>query len=87
MGRLANLLGTKSVWEDGKAVTQCRDKGKWRTMTKFEIRNNRAYASQMQLYGFNRPASDSLQLAVLGESGTRPKDDIISDPWCESEDV
>ena len=27
---------------------QCRDKGKWRTMTKFEIRNNMAYASQMQ---------------------------------------
>ena len=23
-------------------VTQCRDKGKWRTMTKFEIRNNMA---------------------------------------------
>ena len=27
---------------------QCRDKDKWRTMTKFEIRNNMAYASQMQ---------------------------------------
>ena len=27
---------------------QCRDKGQWRTMTKFEIRNNMAYASQMQ---------------------------------------
>ena len=27
---------------------QCRDKGQWRTMTKFEIRNNIAYASQMQ---------------------------------------
>ena len=33
---------------DGTAVTQRRDKGKWRTMTKFEIRNNMAYASQMQ---------------------------------------
>ena len=27
---------------------QCRDKGQWRTMTKFEIRNNMAYASQVQ---------------------------------------
>ena len=29
---------------------QCRDKGRWRTMTKFEIRirNDVAYASQMQ---------------------------------------
>ena len=48
LGRLANLLDTKFVWEDGTAVTQCRDKGKWRTMTKFEIRNNMVYASQMQ---------------------------------------
>ena len=48
LGRLANLLDTKFVWEDGTAVMQCRDKGKWRTMTKFEIRNNTAYASQMQ---------------------------------------
>ena len=48
LGRLANLLDTKFVWEDGTAVMQCRDKGKWRTMTKFEIRNNMAYASQMQ---------------------------------------
>ena len=43
-----NLLDTKFVWEDGTAVMQCRDKGKWRTMTKFEIRNKMAYASQMQ---------------------------------------
>ena len=48
LGRLTNLLDTKFVWEDGTAVTHCRDKGKWRTMTKFEIRNNMAYASQMQ---------------------------------------
>ena len=48
LGRLTNLLDTKFVWEDGTAVMQCRDKGKWRTMTKFEIRNNMAYASQMQ---------------------------------------
>ena len=48
LGRLTNLLDTKFVWENGTAVMQCRDKGKWRTMTKFEIRNNMAYASQMQ---------------------------------------
>ena len=48
LGRLANLLDTKFVWENGEAVMQCRDKSKWRTMTKFEIRNNMAYASQMQ---------------------------------------
>ena len=48
LGRLTNLLDTKLVWEDGTAVMQCRDKGKWRTMTKFEIRNNMAYAGQMQ---------------------------------------
>ena len=48
LGRLTNLPDTKFVWEDGIAVMQCRDKGKWRTMTKFEIRNNMAYASQMQ---------------------------------------
>ena len=27
---------------------QCRGKGRWRTMTKREVRNNMAYASQMQ---------------------------------------
>ena len=32
----------------GRLANQCRDKGKWRTMTTFEIRNNMAYASQMQ---------------------------------------
>ena len=48
-GRLANLLETKFIWENGEAWMQCRDKGHWRTMTKFEIRNNMAYASQMQL--------------------------------------
>ena len=47
LGRLANLLDTKFVWENGEAVMQCREKGKWRTMTKFEIRNHMAYASQM----------------------------------------
>ena len=42
LGRLTNLLDTKFVWENGTAVMQCRDNGKWRTMTKFEIRNNMA---------------------------------------------
>ena len=27
LGRLANLLDTKFVWENGEAVMQCRDKG------------------------------------------------------------
>ena len=48
LGRLANLLDTKFFWENGEALMQCRDKRQWRTMTKFEIRNNMAYASQMQ---------------------------------------
>ena len=48
LGRLANLLDTKFVWENGEALMQCRDKEQWRTMTKFEIRNNMAYASQVQ---------------------------------------
>ena len=48
LGRLANLLDTRLSGRNGEAVRQCRDKGKWRTMTKFEIRNNMAYASQMQ---------------------------------------
>ena len=48
LGRLANLLDIKFVWENGEAVMQCRDKGRWCTMKKFEVRNNMAYASQMQ---------------------------------------
>ena len=48
LGRLANLLDTKFIWENGEALMQYREKGQWRTMTKFEIRNNMAYASQMQ---------------------------------------
>ena len=27
LGRLANLLDTKFVWENGEALMQCRDKG------------------------------------------------------------
>ena len=37
--------------------------------------------------GSTGPASDSLQLAILGESRARPKDDFTSNSWCESEDV
>ena len=48
LGRLANLLNTKFILENGEALMQCRDKGQWRTMTKLEIRSNMAYASQMQ---------------------------------------
>ena len=33
LGRLANLLDTKFVWENGEAVMQCRDKGDWRTVS------------------------------------------------------
>ena len=77
LGRLANLLDTKFVWEDSTAVMQCRDKGKWRTMTKFEIRNNMAHASQMQfevlrrdLLGPASQTSNSIQVAILGKSRT-----------------
>ena len=48
LGRLANLLDTKFVWENGQAFMQCRDKRQWMSMTKFEVRNNMAYASQVQ---------------------------------------
>ena len=46
--RLANLLDTNFVWESGQAFAQCRYKGQCKTMTKFEVCNNMAYASQMQ---------------------------------------
>ena len=29
LGRLANLLD-KFIWENGEALTQCRDKGHWK---------------------------------------------------------
>ena len=48
LGRLANLLDTKFIWENGQALMQCHDRGQWKTMTKFEVRSNMAYASQMQ---------------------------------------
>ena len=76
LGRLANLLDTKFVWENGEAVVQRRDKGKWRTMTKPEIRNDMAYASQMQfdvlrsIMGPTSQTPDCVQPAALGESST-----------------
>ena len=45
LGRLANLLDTKFIWENGQALMQCRDKGQWKTMAKLEVRSNMAYAS------------------------------------------
>ena len=38
-------LDTKFIWENGETLMQCRDKGHWKTMTKFEVRNSMAYAS------------------------------------------
>ena len=40
--------------ENGQAFTQCRDKAQWKTMTKFEARNNMAYVSQMQFEVLHR---------------------------------
>ena len=87
LGRLANLLDTKIldtkfVWENGEAMMQCRDKGQWCRMTKFEIRNNMAYADMIcksnairsvaqGLMGPTSQTSDNVQLALLGESSTR----------------
>ena len=48
LGRLANILDTKFIWEKGEALTQCRDKGQWRTITQFEICNIMAYAGHLK---------------------------------------
>ena len=48
LGRLANLLDLKFYREGGAAYMQCKDKGQWKTMTQFEVRNNLAYASHSQ---------------------------------------
>ena len=91
LGRLANLLDAKFVWENGQAFMQCRDKGQWKTMTKFEVRNNMAYASHMQLevlrcafWGHNMGTASStascLRLEVLGESCPRSEDDYLLAP-------
>ena len=39
------------------------------------------------LVGTAGSAPDCVRLEVLGEGSTRSKDDSISKPWCESEDV
>ena len=61
-----NLLDTKFVWEDGTAVMQCRDRGKWRTMTKFEIRNNMASVKRVT---FDFRSLISKRTLVLGSVG------------------
>ena len=30
LGRLANLLDAKFIWEIGQALMQCRDRGQWK---------------------------------------------------------
>ena len=94
LGRLANLLDTKFVWENGETIMQCQDKDRWRTMTKFEIRNNMAYTSQLQFEVLRRTLwvqqaepQTIFDWAILAKNGTRSKDDSISQSWCESEDV
>ena len=54
LGRLANLLDLKFYWEGGAAYMQCKDKGQWKTITQFEVRNNLAYASNTQFEIFRR---------------------------------
>ena len=51
--------------------------GKWRTMTKFEIRNTMAYAESNAIrslakgsMGPTSQSSDNVQVAILGESST-----------------
>ena len=91
IAKFANLAETANGLS---SYVKSRDKGKWRTMTKFEIRNNTAYVSQMQFEVLRRALwvqqaypDTGLQLAVLGNSRTRSEDDFILDAWCESEDV
>ena len=48
LGRLANLLDNKFLWESGQAFMQCRDKGNWKTMPQFEVHNT-LWAQKAQL--------------------------------------
>ena len=43
LGRLANLLDTKFVWENGEADMQCRDKGKLRTVHHDKVRDSQQH--------------------------------------------
>ena len=56
-------------------------------MTKFEVRNSMAHASQMQHHAVYCGPNDRLRLEILGEGCERPEDDILSQPGCEGEDV
>ena len=63
-------------------------------MTKFEVRNNMAYASQMQfevlrraLWAQQAQPQTVFDMRILGESSARSKDDYLPQPGCESEDV
>ena len=96
LGRLANLLNTKFVWENGQAFMQFRDKGKWKTMTKFEVRNNMACASHMQLEVPRRAsmgrtsstAEPSVDWSFWEKAARDPKmTTYIFEPGCEGEDV
>ena len=93
LGRIANLLETKFIWENGEALMQCRDRGQWRTMTKFEIRNNMAYASQMQFEVLRRAlwVQQAHPQTVFDwkfwEKAASDPEMTTSQSWCESEDV
>ena len=77
LGRLANLLDTRFIWENGEALMQCRDKGHWRIMTKFKIRNNVAHASQMQFEVLRRalwPNKHNLKQSSTGSFGKEQRE-------------
>ena len=56
-------------------------------MTKFEVRNNIAYASQVNTMGTTGTTADHLQLEVLGEGSERSQDDDLPTPGCEGKAV
>ena len=72
LGRLANLLDTKFIWENGEAVMQCRDKGQCRAMTKFEIRNiiwhMQVKCSSKCCEGHDGPSKPDPRLCSIGTS-------------------
>ena len=74
---------------------QCRDKNTWKTMTQFKVRNNMAYASQMQFevlrralwVGSTGQTKRGLRMEILGSCSSRPEDVLLFESACESEDV
>ena len=91
-GRLANLLDTKFIWENGQAFTQLLRQRTMEDHGQVEVRNNMAYASQLQFevlrvvyYGHNR--LNGRPLEILGEGSLRPEDVNLFEPGCEGEDV